>query len=299
MSSLRFRDFVKSPYPFLCLSIFLCGFSAQSHAHIHEQLANLELSAKGRLGVYAINTANHEVVAYHSNERFPMCSTHKVMAVAAMLKASEASPNLLKTVLHYDSSDLVVWSPVTEKHLQSGMSFQALGRASITLSDNTAINLIIKWLGGPEAVTSFARSIGDERFALNRYEPELNSAIPGDYRDTSTPLAQATSLRQLVLGQILDFKTRKLLKLWLINNTTGDKRIRVGVPENWIVGDKTGTCGSFGAIGDIGIIWPKKDAPMIIAIYFTGKNKHEQSSEVVIAKAARLVIHAMNHGESK
>ena len=299
MVNLGFRTCMKSPFIFLYLSVFLYGFSTQSHAQIHEQLASLEINAKGRLGVYAINTANHEVVAYRSNERFPMCSTHKVMAVAAMLKASEASPNLLKTVLHYDSSDLVVWSPVTEKHLQSGMSFQALGRASITLSDNTATNLIIKWLGGPEAVTSFARSIGDERFALNRYEPELNSAIPGDYRDTSTPLAQATSLRQLVLGQILDFKTRQLLKLWLIDNATGDKRIRAGAPKNWIVGDKTGTCGSFGAIGDIGIIWPKKDAPMIMAIYFTGKNKHNQSSDVVIAKAARLVIHAMNHGESK
>ena len=286
----------EKPIYFSLFKCFFIWFSQISHAQIHEQLASLEINAKGRLGVYAINTANHEIVAYRSNERFPMCSTHKVMAVAAMLKASEASPNLLKTVLHYDSSDLVVWSPVTEKHLQSGMSFQALGRASITLSDNTATNLIIKWLGGPEAVTSFARSIGDERFALNRYEPELNSAIPGDYRDTSTPLAQATSLRQLVLGQILDFKTRQLLKLWLIDNATGDKRIRAGAPKNWVVGDKTGTCGSFGAIGDIGVIWPKKDAPMIIAIYFTGKNKHDQSSDVVIAKAARLVIHAMNHG---
>lgn len=224
-----------------------------------------------------------------------MCSTHKVMAVAAMLKVSQASPNVLKTVLHYDSSDLVPWSPVTEKHIQSGMSFRVLGRATITLSDNTAINLITKWLGGPEVVTSFARSIGDNRFFLSRYEPKLNSANPGDMRDTSTPFAMAKSLRQLVLGHVLALKQRQLLKKWLIENTTGDKRIRAGVPKDWIVGDKTGACGNFGAMGDIAVIWPNDRPPMITVIYFTAKNKEGHPPEDLITKAAVLVLREMNH----
>lgn len=257
------------------------------------KLAKLENSAHGRIGVFAINTANNYVIAYNAKKRFPLCSTNKVMGVAAILKESERHTGLLNKKIKYRKSDLIVWSPATKKHINSGMTITELGKAAITLSDNTAINLLMKEIDGPKGVTAFARSIGDETFTLDRWEPELNTVVPGDLRDTSTPEAMANSLRKLVLGHVLAPLPQELLKTWLIENTTGDARIRAGTPSNWLVGDKTGTCGHYGATNDVGIIWPKNGSPIIVAVYFTAKKENAKPRDDVIAKATRIILSAV------
>ena len=280
------------------MTVFSIGAIANGsqnvQVRVQKELARLETSANGRIGVYIINTVNNQHIAYHANQRFPLCSTNKIMGVAAILKASEKNRNFLHKAIRYQKSDLVVWSPETKKHVGSGMTVAELCKAAITLSDNTAINLIMAQLGGPKAVTRFARSIGDNTFRLDRQEPALNTAIPGDLRDTSTPEAMAGSLRKLVLGQALAFKQRQLLRTWLIENKTGDARIRAGTPKGWIVGDKTGTCGHYGATNDVGIIWPKEGAPIVIAVYFIGQKEDVASRDDVIAKVTRIILDAIN-----
>lgn len=258
---------------------------------INARLASLEHNTGGRIGVYAINTDNNQHIEYHADERFPLCSTSKIMGVAAMLKKSETHLGLLETMLTYKKFDLVSWSPVTEKHLDSGMTLIELAKAAITRSDNTAINLIMKQVGGPEAVNAFAQSIGDDTFNLIRWEPELNTAIPGDLRDTSTPKAMANSLRRLVLGGELAPPQRNLLKTWLIENTTGNSRIRAAAPKGWVIGDKTGTC-AYGTTNDIGIIWPPRGAPIVLAIYYTERQAEATSKDNVTASVSRIVLNA-------
>ena len=219
------------------------------------------------------------------------------MGVAAILSMSNRNSDLFQKKIKYKKSDLVVWSPTTEKHLISGMTIVELGEAAITLSDNTAINLIMQQIGGPQGVTTFARSIGDNAFQLERLEPELSAAKPGELRDTTSPQAMANSLRKLVLEDALAPMQRQLLKTWLRENTTGDERIRAGTPKGWIVGDKTGTCGHYGATNDVGIIWPKDKAPIVIAVYFTGNKENATARPDVIAKATRIILNAMNNAE--
>ncbi|MBX9705509.1 MAG: class A beta-lactamase, partial [Gammaproteobacteria bacterium] len=163
----------------------------------------------------------------------------------------------------------------------------------LTTSDNTAINLLMKQIGGPKGVTAFARSIGDRRFRLDRWEPELNSALPGDIQDTSTPLAMATSLQRLGLESGLLNTQREQLQSWLKNNKTGDLRIRAGVPRNWIVGDKTGTC-KFGTTNDIGILWPPNGLPIVLAIYFTQNEENAAPREDILASVTRIILSAMS-----
>jgi beta-lactamase class A len=150
--------------------------------------------------VSAINTANHAEIQYRQNERFPFCSTSKVMGVAAILQESIERPNLLQQRIHYRQDDLVTYSPITEQHLRDGMTVAQLCEATLTTSDNTAMNLLMKILGGPKGVTAFARSIGNDSFRLDRWEPDLNNAIPNDLRDTTSPMAMRISLQRLVLG---------------------------------------------------------------------------------------------------
>jgi beta-lactamase class A len=255
-------------------------------------IEKLESSFGGRIGVYAINTANNETISYRANERFPMCSTAKVMVCAALLKNSMKNPDLLQKNIKYTKNDLVVWSPITEKHLNDGMTISELCAAAIDYSDNTAVNLLIKQLGSPKIVTQFVRSIGDKKFRLDRSEPELNTAIPGDVRDTTTPAAMAKSLQKLTFGNVLGVSQREQLQIWLKANTTGNTRIRAGVPKGWIVGDKTGG-GAYGTNNDIAIIWPPKCPPIIVAIYTTQTKPDATPNDQVIAAATRIVLNEL------
>jgi len=256
---------------------------------INEKFKKLETSLEGRIGLYAINTANNQSIQYRALERFPIQSTFKVMAVSAILKQSEADNNLLKQKITYAKQDLVFWSLITEKHVADGMTIFDLCAAAMMYSDNTATNLIVKKLGGPEAVTAFARSIGDNTFRIDDWEPDLNSN-PDDLRDTSTPKAMEKSLQKLTLGNVLTSSKRNQLLTWMKGNTTGDTRIRAGVPKGWIVADKTGAGNDYGISNDIGIIWPPNCAPIVIAIYSGHNKKDTTRRDDILVSSTRLVI---------
>ncbi len=266
---------------------------------LQEKLAQLESSFAGRIGVYAINTANNEKIQYRANERFPFCSTSKVMTVAAILKQSEKQTNLLQKSIKYSQQDVDKsgYAPISKSQVQEGMSVNDLCQAALDYSDNTAMNLLIKILGSPQAVTNYARSIHDSKFSLNRWEPELNTAIPGDHRDTTTPSAMGNSLKQLVLGNALKPSQRQQLVTWMKNNTTGNLRIRAGVPKDWAVADKTGT-GAYGTNNDIGVVWPTGCAPIVLVVYFTQYKKDAAPRDEVIAAATKILINDFAHGDS-
>lgn len=261
------------------------------HANIQKDLRKLELSAGGRIGVFAINTGNNTRLQYRAKEHFPFQSTFKVIGVSAILKESMTNHHLLQQKITYTKQDLVDWSPITEKHLADGMTVSELCAATMMFSDNTAINLLMKKLGGPKAVTTFAHSIGDNAFKLDSWEPKLNSN-PTDLRDTSTPEAMGKSLQQLALGNALATVQRGQLLGWLKANTTGNSRIRAGVPKDWIVGDKTGT-GDYGITNDVGIIWPAHCPPIITAIYYVQDKKNVTPRDDVIASATQILIRAL------
>lgn len=255
---------------------------------IEKKLAALEATMKGQVGVFAMNTANNQHLQYRANERFPVQSTFKVMAISAILKQSMNNKHLLQQKITYSKNDLVYWSPITEKHLAEGMTIAELCAAAMSYSDNTATNLIVKKLGGPKAVTAFARSINDKTFRIDNWEPELNSN-PSKIQDTSTPKAMEKSLQKLTLGNVLASPQREQLVTWMKGNTTGDKRIRAGVLKGWTVADKTGS-GSYGIANDIGIIWPPNCAPLVVAIYSMHNKKDARIDERIIALATRHVI---------
>jgi beta-lactamase class A len=255
---------------------------------IEKRLITLEDSFDGKIGISAINTANNSRIQYHAEKRFPIQSTFKVMLVSAILKQSMTDSHLLQQKIMYAKQDLVTWSPITEKHIAHGMTISELCAAVIMYSDNSAANFLMKKLGGPEAVTAYARSIGDNTFSVSSWEAELNSN-PDKLRDTSTPAAMEKSLQLLTLGNALAPPQREQLITWMKNNTTGDTQIRAGVPKGWIVADKTGG-GSYGIANDIGIIWPSKCAPIILTIYSVQNKKDATRRADIVASATSMVI---------
>ncbi|MBY4728363.1 MULTISPECIES: PEN family class A beta-lactamase, Bcc-type [Burkholderia] len=265
--------------------------AAVTPAAAGQMLAELERSAGGRLGVCAIDIATGRRAEHRADERFPFCSTFKAMLSAAVLAQSVDRPALLQQRVTYTKADLVNYSPVSGKHVEDGMTVAALCEAAIQYSDNSAANLLMKLLGGPSAVTAYARSIGDDTFRLDRWETELNTALPGDLRDTTTPAAMAASMRVLMVGDALPAAQRAQLVAWMRGNKVGDKRIRAGVPAGWTVGDKTGT-GDYGTTNDAGVMWSPSGAPIALAVYYTQARADARAKDDVIASAARIVVRA-------
>jgi beta-lactamase class A len=267
------------------------GFSAVSDPtpSALAQFAELEKPLNGRLGLFAWDTGTSRQLRYRADDAFPFCSTFKVLLVGAILQQDAEHPGLLQQSIRLRPTDFVTYSPITETHRDEDVTIAALCAAALQYSDNTAANILIKKLGGPEAVTAFARSLGDQHFRLDRWETDLNSAIPGDRRDTTTPAAMGQDLHHLLLGKALPAPQQTQLRQWLLGNTTGNKRIRAGVPSDWLVGDKTGT-GSYGVTNDVAVLWPPQRAPIILAIYTTRTNKEAQPREDVIVSATEAVI---------
>ncbi len=262
---------------------------------VSQKLHQLEVTDHVDIGLSAIETYNNTQINYHANKRFPMDSTSKLMTVSAILKKSEDNPAFLNRRIFFTTEDVKKsgYAPITSKHIKSGMTVAELCAASLEYSDNFAVNQLMKILGGPDKVTQFARSIGDKKYFLVRWEPELNSAIPHDKRDTTTPSAMADSVQKLVLGNALNNYQRKLLQDWLKHCKTGDNRIRAGVPRGFVVADKTGT-GGYGSIGDIGVVWRTHGLPIVLAIYVRQNEKNARSSDKVIAQATKIVMNAMS-----
>ncbi|MCX5057237.1 class A beta-lactamase [Streptomyces sp. NBC_00452] len=259
-----------------------------------EQLARLERRHGARLGVFAHNVRTKRTVAYRADERFPICSVFKTLVAGAVLRDLDRHGEVLARRIHYRREDLVDGAPVTgtEEHLANGMTVAELCDAAIRYSDNSAANFLLRLLGGPTAITRFARSLGDGVTRLDRWEPELNSAEPGRVTDTTSPRAIAGTYGRLVVGDALNRQDRDRLTHWLLNNTTGDHRIRAGVPASWTVGDKTGS-GSYGTTNDAGVAWTPDGAPVVLAFLSTKPAPDAAWDDALIAGATAAVVDAL------
>lgn len=257
-------------------------------ADVAADFAELEHAFGGRLGVCAIDTGSGRVLAHREHERFALCSTFKVMVGAAALARSQEEPDFMGRRIRYSKDDIVMFSPVIERHGGNGMSLEQLCKAALIHSDNTAADLVLRQLGGPEGLTQFARSLGDMTFRLDRWGLARHSAYPGDPRDTTTPAAMSATLEALLLGQALPARERDLLSGWMRDCATGATRIRAGIPSGWDLAHKTGT-GYYGSANDIGVIWPEEGAPIVLSIYTSRHGKHSRARSDIVAAAARLV----------
>uniref|UniRef100_A0AAU2VF20 Class A beta-lactamase n=1 Tax=Streptomyces sp. NBC_00003 TaxID=2903608 RepID=A0AAU2VF20_9ACTN len=261
---------------------------------VADELSRLERTHHVRIGAYALDTATGRTVTYRGHEKFPSLSTFKAMVCAAVLdKARRTEPGLLDKVIRWKKSDEVPNSPATEGQGEKGMTVAELCRAAITRSDNTAGNLLLGRIGGPQGLTHYYRSLADPVSRLDRWEPELNDWKPGERRDTTTPAAMGRDLAKTSLGGALVSADRDRLNNWLRATVTGDERIRAGVPKDWTVGDKTGTSGAYGSANDIAVAWPKSGHPVIIAIYTNHTTADAAADNAVVASTASTLVRGL------
>jgi beta-lactamase class A len=258
--------------------------------NIDEKFSQLENEFDAQIGVYAIDTGSNETIEYKPEERFAFASTYKALAAAILLQQNSLEE--LNEVITYTEDDLVTYSPITEKHVDTGMTLLELSEAAVRFSDNTAGNLLFEAVGGPKGFEQALREIGDNVTNADRFEPDLNNFTPEDSRDTSTPKALATSLQAFAVSDLLSDDKRELFTDWLKGNATGDKLIRAGAPKGWEVGDKSGA-GAYGTRNDIAVVWPPDRAPIVIAILSKHNTKDAEYDDTLISQAAEIALNAL------
>ncbi|HEX8807106.1 MAG TPA: class A beta-lactamase [Candidatus Aquilonibacter sp.] len=281
----------------------LAGIPAIAATNPADALETLERSTGGRLGVFAVETGSGATITHRSDERFAMCGTFTFLLCAAVLARVDRGSEHLDRRVSYTKADLLPNSPFTSALIrqQDFAGVKDLLDAAMDRSDNCAANLLLASIGGPAAVTNYARSIGDTVTRLDRIELALNAAIPDDLRDTTSPAAMAGNLRKLVLmsSPLSDYSHGLLMQL-LQSGHLGASRLRAGLPKRWIVGDKTGTGGANNSWGDsntandIAVAWRPRGAPIVIAAYLTECRLPAAQREAALATVGRIVADSFN-----
>ncbi len=268
------------------------GRSASAAEEAVARLAQLERRDGGLLGVEVRDTATGRRFGHRADERFPMCSTFKAIAAAAVLARADTGQDDLNRRITFGRDAVLSYAPVTGKHVETGMTLAELCAAAVVWSDNTAANLMLDTLGGPTGITAFARAHGDTVTRLDRTEPTLNTAIPGDVRDTTSPAAMVGLLENILLGWALSVESRGRLIGWMQDSPTGLKRVRAGLPEGWRTADKTGT-GDNGTANVVALIHRPDGAPILAAVYLTGSPAEPAARDALHAEIGRLIARSL------
>lgn len=271
----------------------LFGSGAQAddgRRSIEKRLKELEIRSGGRLGVAVLNVATGRLVGNRINERFAMCSTVKALVAAFVLARVDRGEERLDRRIVFTERDLVPPSKATKPHVgPEGMTIAELCEAAVTVSDSTAANLLLASFGGPAALTTYLRSLGDPVTRLDRIELDLNIVKPGDLRDTTTPGAMAETLRRLLLGNALSHASRIRLTTWMVEaKDAAAQRLRVSLPAGWRIANKPGTWEGI-STNDIGVIWPPHGGPIIVTAYLGEAPGSVGIQERILSDVARIV----------
>ncbi|EJU9535695.1 CARB family carbenicillin-hydrolyzing class A beta-lactamase [Vibrio alginolyticus] len=273
---------------FLLAGLMVC--STLSYAsQLNEDISLLEQQTSSRIGVSVWDTQADERWDYRGDERFPLMSTFKTLACAKMLSDMDSGKLSKNATAKVDERSIVVWSPVMDKLAGQNTRIEHACEAAMLMSDNTAANLVLNEIGGPKAVTMFLRTIGDKATRLDRIEPRLNEATPGDNRDTTTPNAILNTLRTLVEGETLSYESRVQLKIWMQDNKVSDSLMRSVLPTGWSIADRSGA-GGHGSRGINAIIWKENHRPVYISIYVTETELSLQARDQLVAQISQLIL---------
>jgi beta-lactamase class A len=264
-------------------------------AQLEKAVRAKEARLSAQIGVAVLDTKSNALWSYRGDERFPLLSTHKAFACAALLaKVGRGETSLQKQVTLL-TTDLVANSPITKKHIgPDSMSLAELCAAAIAVSDNTAANAVLSAIGGPAALTDYFRSLGDQVSRLDRNETDLNENAPGDPRDTTTPAAAVADLNKLLLGDAMKPDAREQLKQWMLNDAVSGPLLRAAAPSDWRIADKTGA-GERGSRGIIAVLWPPDRAPIVTAIYIRQTTASLDERNAAIARIGGALVTALPH----
>lgn len=266
--------------------------TATNYQTVEAQIKRSEAEMAARIGVSILDTEKDQIWNYRGEERFPLTSTFKTILCAKLLRDADDEKLSLDKTVKVEKSKLVTYSPVMEKRIDQQVSLGDACSATMLTSDNTAANIVLESVGGPQDLTQFIRGYGDQATRIDRYETELNEGTPKDVRDTTTPEAMVKSLNVLLFGNVLSLEAREQLTLWLRENKVTGNLLRSVLPHGWNIGDRSGAGGN-GSRSITAVVWPADSYPVIISIYVTETTASFEERNAAVVKIGQSIFEAM------
>lgn len=265
--------------------------SVPAEIDLSDALQQLESEYAARIGVSAFDTGTGQTISYRAGERFGFASSFKVFVAAGFLSQVPAAERDAVVTWTQEAIDVAGYSPVTSEHIAEGLTLSQLAEAAVRSSDNTATNIILGRIGGPEGLQAILRQGGDSTSEIVNAEPDVNIIEAGSTDDTTTPAAFTAGLHAVLNGDMLAEVDKTTLVDWMSGNATGDLLIRAGAPDGWAVADKSG--GAYGIRNDIAIVTPPDRAPIILTILTVKNAPDAEYDDNTVADTARAVLGAL------
>ena len=251
-------------------------------AHVQRLEAEIERASanlNSRLGVAVVDIASREAVDYQGEMMVPQQSVSKLwvaMTALDLVDRGELDLNETGTVRREDLT--LFHQPIRKQVLARGSvttTYADFMSRALVSSDNTANDMLLRRVGGPEAVRAMLEDKGltgirfgpgerimqsalagltwDPSFSLGKAFFEARKTVRHDVRerifdayvddpvDGATTLALARALARLARGELLSPQSTQVLLTLLRDAKSGPNRLKGGVPEDWQIAHKTGT----------------------------------------------------------
>jgi beta-lactamase class A len=279
----------KTKLKYILATILCFSFILNANAStLEDKIKSLE-DQGWQVGVSILDDNGNKIESINGDKRFPLDSTVKALACAnALAKVDDKSLKLDDSVL-INENEIVINSPITERYVNKKITLKQACEATMTYSDNTAANIVISLVGGPQELTNFMRSINDNITRSDRYEPDLTINPENDLRDTTTPNAMSNSIRKLLTGNILSEKSKKQLTEWMMGNKVSDALLRAELPKGWFIADRSGAS-DYGIRGITSMVWSEKQSPLFISVYIRKINTSLEERSEKIAEIGKVIF---------
>ncbi|MBF4606224.1 class A beta-lactamase [Curtobacterium sp. VKM Ac-1393] len=266
--------------------------AAPDQERVGRALAGLEREYDATVGVVATDTVTGDTIVYNGDRRFGYASTIKAFAAAQFLRSVPQAAR--DEIAHWTAADVAAagYSPVTEQHVDDGLSYEQLAEAAVRMSDNTALNVVLTRIGGPSGLDAALTELGDTTTEVVHGEPDLNTIEPGSTEDTTTPAAFTAALATALDGSTLSAADTALLVDWMGGNATGDALIRAGAPDGWVVVDKSGGAGPIR--NDVARVTPPGGDPIVLSVLTTRNDPDAAYDDALVARSASAVLSAFD-----
>lgn len=252
------------------------------------------------VGVSIIGNNGKDSISLHGDRRFPMQSVFKFHIALAVLSEVDNGNLSLDQKIIIRKDDLLpeeFWSPLRDENPNGGsFTIERLIQYSVSHSDNTACDVLIRLIGTPKKVEEYLKKNNIQDIQITFNEEDMQAKWENMFQNWTTPKAASETLKKFYENKNNLLSKSSYDFFWKTNKetTTGANRIKGQLPEGTIVAHKTGWSGTnketgiTAAVNNIGIVFLPNGEYVIISVFVTESKENFETNEKIISDIAKV-----------
>jgi beta-lactamase class A len=281
------------------LLVFFAG-SAVAQEALRQEIRSIAAEAHGKVSVACSLPGSSLNCDLDPTAHPPMQSVFKLPLALTILHQVEQGKFSLDQPIRFLPEDLILpkpYSPLQDKYPNAGVDvpLRTLLQMTVSLSDNTAADILLRLAGGTKVVNEYIASLGITGFHLEDTERALHREVELQYRNWFEPQGAVQLLRRISDHSPLTVEHTELLLGWM-RPEVPTKRLQGDLPKGTSVAHKSGTSdvdnGVAHATNDIGLIAMPDGRQLAVAVFVTDSTADAATREKVIAEIGRAAYDA-------